>query len=444
MKNSIKILITGLFALSAAYGQEKGIKLINVYEKSFNEPIVDVIFDTATVSLEEAKAMGWKEEAFTLSEKAKGEVTIPYPCVLITKKKVSFLDKKGKEKKSIKMLVEGVKWEGKEGVHIGKGRINVRKSKNGEYLALAIPREGSNLGEGEKGDLAIYRKDGNEMWRLKNVYLSDGYIIPSPNGEYAITLPPGEYPEYPPLFYSKEGVKELTPRGWQGKWRSPFCPETPIFSDNGKYFAIPIVSFRDDSSFLLLSTSFNQVWFKTLEGKINKVRISNTGKYIVASSGNTTVCFDKKGKTLWKKKTSPSIFSFNKEENLLLLTYSRKGKIEAVDPTTGITKWIFEDKALIKKSTLIEVNIRKATILIFGKFWQYLPPKGSECVYILSTDGRVLFKKFLESNLLTKTYFDSEGENKGINFSPDRKFIIFSPYTGKIRITKNFPIGGEK
>ena len=42
-----------------------------MYEKTFEDTIVDVIFDTVT--LEEAKAMGWKEEAFSEEEKAKGK-----------------------------------------------------------------------------------------------------------------------------------------------------------------------------------------------------------------------------------------------------------------------------------------------------------------------------------------------------------------------------------
>ena len=444
MRKIIFVLVFMIGICLSGESKESGIKLIPVYEKTFEDTIVDVIFDTVTVSLSEAKAMGWKEEAFSEEEKAKGKVTITYPCVLITKEEIRFLDERGKEKKSINRIVKGVKWEGKQGVKVGEGVIKVRKSKGGEYLGVVIPREGSLLGEGIKGDFVMYRKNGKEMWKLGDVYLSDGYVIPSPNGEYAIALPPGEYPEQAPLYYSREGTKELIPREWQGKWKWPFFPETPHFSGDGKYFGIPITSYDGDSNFLLISTSFEQLWLKTLEGEINAVEISNTAKYFVVSSGNTTVCFNKRGKILWKRKANPSIFSFNRGEDLLLLVYSLRGKIESVDPATGIINWAFEDKALIKKSILIEVDVQSSTILMFGKLWQYLPPKGSECLYILSIEGKLLFKAFLESNLLTKTYFISEGDNKGINLSQDGKFITFTPYTGEIRIMKNSLIGGER
>ena len=206
MRRIIFLVFLGVIYLSGKT-QESKLTLIPVYEKTFEDTIVDMIFDTATVSLDKAKAMGWKEEAFSEEEKAKGKVTIVYPCVLITKDKISFLDKDGKEKKTISRLVRGVRWEGKQGVKIGEGVIKVRKSKEGGYLGVVIPREGSALDGTMKGDLVMYSKGGREMWRLEGVYLSDGDIVPSPNGEYAIGLPPAEYPEGAPYIYTSEEWK---------------------------------------------------------------------------------------------------------------------------------------------------------------------------------------------------------------------------------------------
>jgi len=444
MKKISLILFLCIIAFPILRAEDKSvIKLIPVYEKTFQDTIVDVIFDTATVSITKAKEMGWKDDAFNEEEKRIGNAIISYSCVLITKDKISFFNKEGKEKRIVKRIVEGIKWEGKEGIHIGRGRIHVRKSKNGEYLALAIPREGSSLGEGEKGDLVIYRKDGQEMWRVENVYLSDGIITPSPNGEYAIALPPGEYPEQPPFYYSKEGLIKLIPKEWNGKWVYPFYPGIPSFSYAGEYFTIPINS-DGDSTFFLKFNQNKQLWWKTIEGKIYSIKISNTGKYIVVSSESTTKCFNINGEILWKRKPCSSIFSFDKNDDLLVLAYSRKGKIECLNSVTGEIMWAFEDKSLMKKSTLIEINIKDSKIIVIGKLWQYMPPKGAECICILSANGKVLFKEFLSSNFLTKTYFDSEGANKGAHLSQDGRYIIFSPYTGNIRIVKYFSSRGEK
>jgi len=54
-----------------------------VYERDFEEPVVDVIFDTATVTIEEARRMGWKEEAFTEDEVKRGKVLVSYPKVVL-------------------------------------------------------------------------------------------------------------------------------------------------------------------------------------------------------------------------------------------------------------------------------------------------------------------------------------------------------------------------
>jgi len=71
----------GLYAQDTAQVEPK-VDLKVVYEKTFDEPIVDAIFDTVTVSIEEAKQMGWKEEAFTPEDKAKRKVLVSYPKVV--------------------------------------------------------------------------------------------------------------------------------------------------------------------------------------------------------------------------------------------------------------------------------------------------------------------------------------------------------------------------
>ncbi|HEC77797.1 MAG TPA: hypothetical protein ENI34_01470 [candidate division WOR-3 bacterium] len=88
MKQVFLAIIIALMTVGL-YGQEPGavqnepkVRLKVVYEKTFDEEILDVIFDTATVAIEEAKQMGWKEEAFSEEEKAKGKVLVSYPKVV--------------------------------------------------------------------------------------------------------------------------------------------------------------------------------------------------------------------------------------------------------------------------------------------------------------------------------------------------------------------------
>ena len=231
MKNSIKIIITGLFALSAAYGQEKGIKLINVYEKSFNEPIVDVIFDTATVSIKEAKKMGWKDEAFTKEEKSKGKAVVSYPKVVFvsrgkrlgyyapatkrssnTVKEIRFYDKNGVLLNTIEIGKQGSEW-----IHI---------SPNSKYILVSkIPTEYNPDYSGG----TLYDCEGRKIGEIEGptpIAISDeGYTVatnldwqvpPEPGGSFYIYDPTGrllktvENPDKKrsaPLFakYTKDG-----------------------------------------------------------------------------------------------------------------------------------------------------------------------------------------------------------------------------------------------
>jgi hypothetical protein len=272
MKKISLVLFLCIIAFSILRAEDKSvIKLIPVYEKTFQDTIVDVIFDTATVNIEEAK-------------RRIGKGVIPFFCVLITKEKISFFNKEGKEKRNIKRIVEGVKWESKEGIHIGQGRINVRKSRNGEYLALAIPREGSSLGEGEKGDLVIYRKDGKEMWRVVNVYLSDGIITPSPNGEYALSLLPDEYAIGDMLYYSKNGIRELKSVEINRNKKNYNTFTNFDFFYNGEYFISTCNSVYDDNDckIIIYDSNGNIVSIKKTNKKIYNIKSINNN-YIVLS-----------------------------------------------------------------------------------------------------------------------------------------------------------------
>ena len=59
------------------------IELMTIYEQSFDKIIVDAVFDTATVSIETAKSLGWKEE-YINSVKKRENLKIEYPRIIKT------------------------------------------------------------------------------------------------------------------------------------------------------------------------------------------------------------------------------------------------------------------------------------------------------------------------------------------------------------------------
>jgi len=81
----IMAVMAGLHAQGGVVKRKvaRGVNLEVVYERNFEEPVIDVIFDTATVTIEEARRMGWKEEAFTEDEVKRGKVLVSYPKVVL-------------------------------------------------------------------------------------------------------------------------------------------------------------------------------------------------------------------------------------------------------------------------------------------------------------------------------------------------------------------------
>jgi len=233
----IAFLAIGLYAQDTAQveplpvQQQTGkVNLKVVYEKTFDEPIVDVIFDTATVSIEEAKKVGWKEGAFTEEEKAKGKVLISYPKVIFVSqgreliwygparrssyytKEIRFYDRNGKIINRLSLKEFGEKY--------------VYLSPQQKYILIAkIPTEWA---PGYSGGI-LYDIDGNKIWEIEGptpiavsdecyavaAYL-DWQIPPKPGGDFYVYDSKGkllrtiENPmkeKTAPLFaeYSKDG-----------------------------------------------------------------------------------------------------------------------------------------------------------------------------------------------------------------------------------------------
>ena len=217
MKKISLILFLCIIAFSILRAEDKAvIKLVPVYEKTFQDTIVDVVFDTATVNIEKAKAMGWKEEAFNEEERAKGEVTISYPKVVLVgkkgfpvKQKIKFLDRNGKVKKVVS----------------GKGASMIIFSTNGKYILKTLwydteaDKGGGALLFNNNGDILWEKSKGDFYAVTDNGYTATGFV--SPTGA-----------SYPFIIYDPLGkkIKEVELPDW-GIFDAGIC-------SNGEYFII--------------------------------------------------------------------------------------------------------------------------------------------------------------------------------------------------------------
>jgi len=202
-KSLIITIISVLCLISLAQAEEKEnakIELIPVYEKTFDDTIVDVIFDTATVTIEEAKRMGWKEEAF-IGMKTNERVKVIYHKIVMVKKKgkahyvgvdrsygsdvteLKFYNKKG----VLLKIMDAGTFEHSEELEI---------SPRGRYFCIAkYPKE---VDLDYRGGI-IYNSDGKKIWEIENytpIAISDeGYAIatyvdwevpPEPGGTFYV------------------------------------------------------------------------------------------------------------------------------------------------------------------------------------------------------------------------------------------------------------------
>ncbi|MEO0162835.1 MAG: hypothetical protein ABIL74_11265 [candidate division WOR-3 bacterium] len=263
------ILIIAFLAMNGLYGQgkdttktESKVELKVVYEKTFDEPIVDVIFDTATVSIDEAKNMGWKDEAFKQEDKAKGKVLVSYPKVVLTSqgrelswlpdgrrnsyyaKDLRFYDHNGK---MINSLV--LKKYGEEHIYFSPQR---------KYILVS--RRPTEWNPSYTGG-TLYYLDGKKIWEIEGPTLiavsDEGYAIgayldwqvpPEPGGDFYV--------------YDSKGKLITTIENPAKDKVSPLYAE---FSKDGEYVLLTFVKEAATPTIFLLTTKAgNILWEKEM------------------------------------------------------------------------------------------------------------------------------------------------------------------------------------
>jgi hypothetical protein len=284
MRKISVVLFLCIIAFSILRAEDKSvIKLVPVYEKTFQDTIVDVIFDTATVSITKAKAMGWKEEAFNEEERRIGKATISYPKVVILgekgfpfKQKIKFLDKKGNIRREIS----------------GKGATRIVFSTNGKYILKALWYDTEF---DSSGGAIFYDNNGNVIWKKSegafcaitdNGYTATGFI--SPEGS-----------SYPFIIYDPLGkkIKEIGLPDWR-IFDAGICA-------NGEYF---IITYRGkagfDSTGVIMIKECGKIWSHYIikGGDIYSWNIFpfKEQQMILMVVGKKIIFIDKKGEIKWK------------------------------------------------------------------------------------------------------------------------------------------------
>ena len=343
----------GLYAQepSAVQGEPK-VKLKVVYEKTFDEEILDVIFDTATVSIEEAVKMGWKEEAFTAEEKARGKALVSYPKVVFFSRgrelswlpdgrRDSYSTKElrffGKDNKMMKSLA--LKDFSEERVYLSPQRKYILISK--------VPQEWNPKYSGG----ALYNLNGRKIWEITKAPTTlaasdESYVVagkidwicvpPEPGGSFYVynnkgrsmaTVENPEQDRLAPILanFSKDGeyallcfsAEDTQPAVFvlitqKGKvlWKeevaciySRAVGETDILPNKGVIGSI----YKGGLQLFYIDWTGNLRWLVPLTASgYACCRFAQDGKRVYASSSKGYLwCFDlNTGRTIWRHKES--------------------------------------------------------------------------------------------------------------------------------------------
>jgi hypothetical protein len=283
---SIVVATLCLISLIGAQVKESKIELIPVYEKTFDDTIADAIFDTLTVSIEEAKEMGWKEEWFAERAKSGGNVVILYP-------KVIFI---GRHKDVIKEMV----FYTKDGAIIKRVSVipeieEVIQSENGRDILKA--KKYDEFDKSKQGAI-LYDWDGNVIWEKSNGI----FTAVSDEGYTATGFGGADGSSYPFEIYNLSGVKIL---GEGELGISAF----ELFNSAGKFsrgfYLVGSGGSRESEIFVFSLPDGKRLIAKKLSGYVwlpeLKVLSRNTLVYSLRNVGPDTLIFlDLEGKVKWR------------------------------------------------------------------------------------------------------------------------------------------------
>ena len=391
------------------YGGSLNLKV--VYEKTFDEPILDVIFDTVTVSIEEAKSMGWKEEAFT--EEGKGKVLVSYPKVVLISRGRE-LDWYVPERRSSYYTKE-IRFYDRDGKIINRlplkefGEEYVYLSPQQKYILIAnIPTEWA---PGYSGGI-LYDLNGNKIWEIEGptpIAVSDeGYAVaayldwdvpPKPGGDFYV--------------YDSKG-KLLT------KIENPLKEKTaPLFAKYSKDGEYGILCFKattyPPTVFVLITKEGKILWEKELleyrfPGRSEEIDIlPEKGIGVVAffidwqgnikkwkqslninTAGNRSCIFSQDGEKFYLSTTFGYLWCYNVNNSNMVWMYKEDwaplpGNLRPVPNAPKFTEIYENSKYLVVKGN-------PSTIFIFdsatGKLRKEIEYSGTQ-IFLASDNGKI-------------------------------------------------------
>jgi hypothetical protein len=352
-----------------------------IWEKTFDEPIVDIIFDEATMTVKEARALGVRGLE---QRKIREVVKVHYPRILVTEKAVKFLDKKGKIKKKYELMKSE----------------NLKIAENGRYICITKPTK--FVEEFTLGEVILLDAAGNKICEIRDVNIYGyGDNLRLPTAGKWVLIDAHLYDDGAIELYDKEGRKkkiEVCKAEDEVAGMGEFS-----FTKDGKYFVTTAMSggsVWDNSYLLLYDENGNEIWRKILKNAVDyfydSITISPMGRYISVIFRIATKekfedyleLFDNKGNLLWKKQVIPGEYylKFSKNEKYIVAN-NTNNNLYLFDVKSGELLWEYQDSALRTWSKNPCDITNKGDVLVET----YYP--GKKKIILFNKSGQVLWSK---------------------------------------------------
>jgi len=387
------ILALCLVSLAGAEGKEEAkIELVPVYEKTFEDTIIDVIFDETEITVEEAKALGWRD----LDEKGSEEkTTIIYPKAVVKKGKIEFLDEKGTVKKSFSLVP----------LKDSKPRITVNFSKTRKFIGVVKSRK----------EFTMLNDHGELLWRTDISRVGYGWPYISPDGQYIVCVGDitGDFTDYYPSVWDKNGfVSGLVKEDERTKYELLHLD----FTENGEFF---VTTFRQkgytmkegylDSLILcLFDRRGNKVWQKVVgRGHGGYVSISEKGNHIAVvfkptnSEHQELHLYNNQGTFCWKSEVGAgqAYFIFSHDESTLTVCCGW-ALLCQFRIQTGKRIWLHQGTGIFR-TVLPAPDEQSYTVIGFDRKTGGI--RLNDFILVFGEKGNLLMKKqFQAASLFTK------------------------------------------
>jgi len=306
------------------------IQLTTIYEKTFDEEIVDVIFDTATVSIGEAATMGWKD--ISSSGQTGNKVKINYPKIGIKPgyEELVFYNSRG----NVINRIDIDKGKEYEGVDI---------SPSGKYVLVGKIAYEDLFQEGG----VVYNSSGDKVVEIKRHSLSvisdEGYIIAHEADSYLGMDFPAKSGSF--YIYDNKGniIKEIKSPVEEGG-----APGYTKFTEDGQYAIVMFVGIAQPPTYLYLIKKNGEVIWKNdfpkyrFAGGPELDIVADVGVAIILDKGGPNLVFiDWQGEVKWEMPLNMGgemIVRIDKEMRRIFVV-TTQGYAWCLDIDRGILLW---------------------------------------------------------------------------------------------------------